>query len=70
MVKVREDLTGWKMWEHGFENSKIIVVEQAEDYINPNGQHYAQWWCKCVCGNPELFRVTSAHLKSGSTQSC
>lgn len=70
MVKVREDLTGWKMWEHGFENSKIIVVEQAEDYISPQGEHKAQWKCKCNCGNPDVFTVKATHLKKGDTQSC
>lgn len=70
MVKVREDLTGWKMCEHGFPNSRITVIEQAEDYVDLQGRHYARWWCKCNCGNPELFIVRSAELKNGDTQSC
>lgn len=70
MVKVRKDMTGWNMWEHGFPNSKITVVKQAEDYISPQGCRYARWWCKCSCGNPRLFIVKGRELLSGDTQSC
>lgn len=43
MVKVKEDMTGWNMSEHGFPNSRITVLEQAEDYVSPKGLHYARW---------------------------
>ena len=70
MVKVKEDMTGWIMAEHGFPDSKIIVVKQAEDYISPQGYHYACWWCRCTCGNSDLFIVKARELRSGDTQSC
>ena len=70
MVRVREDMTGWIMAEHGFPNSRIIVIKQADDYISPQGLHYANWWCKCKCGNPEQFVVKSLELRNGDTQSC
>lgn len=70
MVRVKEDMTGWIMSEHGFPNSRIIVIKQADDYISPQGLHYAKWWCKCKCGNPEQFVVKSLELRNGDTQSC
>jgi hypothetical protein len=30
MVKVRTDMTGWKMCEHGFPESRLTVIRQAE----------------------------------------
>ena len=70
MVKVREDMTGWIMAEHGFQNSRIIILEQAEDYVSPQGRRYAQWLCKCTCGNPNNFIVKGLELRNGDTQSC
>ena len=49
MVKVKEDMTGWIMSEHGVPDSKIKVIKQTEDYIKKNGQHVAQWLCECMC---------------------
>lgn len=49
MVKIREDMTGWVMKEHGVPNSRIKVIERAEDYVTPSGAHYAQWLCECMC---------------------
>ena len=28
MVNTKIDMTGWKMWEHGVERSRWIVLEQ------------------------------------------
>lgn len=70
MIKPRKDLTGWKMCEHGFPDSKITVIKQAEDYVSPQGQHYSRWLCQCDCGNPNLFIVKGRELLSGDTQSC
>lgn len=36
MVKVKEDMTGWKMWEHGVPDSKLIVIKQAGNSIVTN----------------------------------
>ena len=70
MVKVKEDLSGWKMCEHGFPNSRITIIKQAEDYVTQQGGHYARWQCKCNSGNTELFIVNTSELKNGDTQSC
>ena len=63
MVNVREDLTGRKF-------GKLTVLEQAEDYIHPNGSHRAQWKCQCDCASKTIITVVSGHLKSGATLSC
>lgn len=70
MVKVREDMTGWIMSEHGFPNSRITVVKQAEDYITPKGEHFSQWWCSCNCGKEDLFIRKGADIRCGDVQSC
>lgn len=70
MVKVREDMTGWKMWEHGVPNSRWIVIKQVEDYINSSDKHYAQYLCECSCGEHNLGIVTADNLKRGLSKSC
>lgn len=71
MVKVREDMTGWKMWEHGILDSRIIVIRQVEDYINPaSGQHIAMWEYKCTCEKGTISRASGTNLKRGSVKSC
>ena len=62
MVKVKEDLTG-KIF------GRLTVLGQADDYIQPNGQHAARWLCKCECGNDEVI-VLQSSLKQGDTTSC
>lgn len=64
MVKVRTDMTGWKMWEHGFPDSRWTVIQQAEDYINPRGQHFAQWLCECSCEEHNRKVVMQSNLTS------
>lgn len=59
------DMTGWKMWEHGVVDSKIIVIDQA-----PSHGGHALWNCKCNCGNPQPFVVDGANLRTGHTLSC
>ena len=63
MVKVREDLTGMIF-------GRLMVIRQADDYVTPKGVHYAQWVCKCSCGNKDEIIETSNHLKTGRVQSC
>lgn len=63
MVKVRKDLTGEVF-------GRLLVICQAEDYVNPKGVHFARWECLCSCGNPSHIIVSAAHLKNGHTQSC
>ena len=61
MVKVREDLTGKNF-------GKLIVIEQAEDYIESNGRHRDNWKCQCECG--KYVDVVGRSLKSGNSKSC
>ena len=49
MVKVRENMTGWVMSEHGVPDSRLTVIQQTEDYIRPDGRHEARWLCECSC---------------------
>ena len=70
MVKVRADMTGWKMWEHGVPTSRLVIIEQAEDYVDPQGIHYARWKCRCNCGNPKDIFVVGRNIRSGGTLSC
>lgn len=71
MVKVREDMTGWKMWEHGVPDSRLIIVKQAEDYIEPKtGQHVARWLCECSCEEHNQIIVAGRDVRSGHTLSC
>ena len=39
MVKVKTDMTGWKMWEHGVSDSRLMVIQQVDDYVDNNGQN-------------------------------
>jgi hypothetical protein len=70
MVKVKEDMTGWKMWEHDVPDSRIIVLEQTEDYVKPCGRHEAQWLCECNCDLHTQFIVAGDKIRSGHTKSC
>ena len=70
MVKVKEDMTGWKMWEHGVPDSKLTVLKQVEDYVSPSGVHYARWLCECNCKEHNKIIVDGYSLKSGHTRSC
>ena len=70
MVKVKEDMTGWVMAEHGIPDSRLIVIEQIEDYIRPNGRHSAQWLCECSCESHTRFKVLGENIKKGKTKSC
>lgn len=62
------DLTGIKMADYGVEDSKLTVIERAEDYISPQNNHAPRWRCKCECGN-ERIALTS-QLTSGKIKSC
>ena len=70
MVKVKEDITGWKMWEHGISDSKLTVVKQVEDYISPKGVRVAQYLCICNCGNDKEIISQVSAIKYGRIKSC
>ena len=67
MVKTKEDLTGKRF-------GRLVVVAQAEDYVDSQGCHYARWKCLCDCQkdteNPNYAYVAGSNLKNGATQSC
>ena len=63
LVKVKEDLTGKTF-------GKLIVLHQAEDYVDPKGVHRAQWLCQCSCPDNKQVVVAGTKLKSGYTTSC
>lgn len=70
MVKVKENMTGWNMWEHGVPDSRLTVIQQVEDYIRPNGQRSAQWLCECNCEQHNFVIVRADQLKNGQIKSC
>ena len=61
MVKVQKDLTG-RVFD------RLTVIKQAEDYINPQGNHHAQWLCVCECGNE--ITTLGSRLKNKQVRSC
>lgn len=63
MVKTRKDLIGVKF-------GHLTVLEQAEDYITPQGKHISMWLVVCDCGCSEPFVTQRSSLSSGRTTSC
>lgn len=63
------DMTGWVMSEHGVSDSRLTVVERAEDGILPSGKHITRWKCKCECGNETIVSRDQLVRKNG-TKSC
>lgn len=63
MVNVKEDLTGQKF-------GRWKVLEQADDYIDQYGNHFARWLCECSCAEHTKRIVQQSHLKHNKTQSC
>lgn len=70
MVKVREDMTGWNMWEHGVPDSRLTVIKQVDDYVSLKGEHRAQYLCKCNCGNEKSIIAILTDIKHGKIKSC
>lgn len=70
MVKVKEDMTGWIMSEHGVPNSRLKVIKQIEDHVYPSGVHTARWLCECLCEERNIIPVIGKSIKSGNTKSC
>ena len=70
MVKIRIDMTGWKMWEHGVPDSRLTVIKRMEDYLNPDGTYTPQWLCECNCEEHNQIIVRGVHLRNGNTKSC
>jgi hypothetical protein len=71
MVKVKKDMTGWVMSEYGVPESRLTVVKQVEDYVNPyTNKHHARWLCFCKCGSQKPVIALGSHLRNGNTTSC
>lgn len=70
MVKVKEDMTGWKMWEHGVPDSRLTVVKQIEDYVSQGGVRRAQWLCECSCSDKTRIIAVGTRIKNGRVKSC
>lgn len=64
------DMTGWIMSEHGVPESRLTVIERAEDYIDKNGQHRIMWLCKCSCAAHNKIIALGKDIKNGHTKSC
>lgn len=47
---------------------RLLVIERAANYIQPNGGVIAKWSCMCSCGG--LKTVCTASLKNGHVKSC
>lgn len=56
-----KDLTGQRF-------GRLVVIERAENYVQPSGQKKTQWRCKCDCGN-EIITV-GYNLTRGLCTSC
>lgn len=63
MTKPRIDLTNRQF-------GKLTVIEQAEDYIKPDGRHVTRWLCRCDCQGGNYCYVTTDKLTSGRKTSC
>lgn len=70
MVSVKTDMTGWIMSEHGVPDSRLTVLKQVDDYIQPNGKHRAMWECRCSCGNLLHIIAIGDGIKSWHVKSC
>lgn len=70
MIKVKEDMTDWRMWEHGISDSRLIIKRQVEDKILPNGNHLAMWECKYNCDERNIVIASGRNIRSGHTLSC
>lgn len=57
------DMTGWKMSEHGIPDSRITIINKAQNI----GKHTA-WNCVCECGTECIIR--GDQLRSGTAKSC
>ena len=69
MVKPIIDMTGWVMAEHGFPESKLIVIKQVEDGITISGHREAQWLCKCACQKCDDVILSGVTLRKGQIMS-
>ena len=65
--KIKIDMTGWRMSEHGIPDSKITVIGLSNERTQTK-ENKILWKCKCDCGNELL--AESDNLREGVTKSC
>lgn len=63
-----EDMTGWKMWEHGVPDSRLTVVSYEGIQETLSGKRRRMWKCLCTCGN--ITYSCTQYLKDGTKKSC
>lgn len=63
MAKI--DMTGWIMKEHGFPESKIIVIEEDKDYKKEKGYTSTRVYYKCSCACGALLTISGEQLRKG-----
>lgn len=63
MKRLKYDMTGWIMKDHGIPDSKITVLKLDDD--KPK---YINWICQCECG--KIFSTRGTAIRSGKTKSC
>ena len=59
------DMVGWKMWEHGVPESRLIVSEYAGTI---NGK--SMWRCICSCEDKNEIVAAGSNIRNGNTLSC
>lgn len=60
------------MSEHGVPDSRLTVIKQADDYVDPSGKHRTMWLCECNCkeSNKNKVKANTSSLISGHILSC
>lgn len=65
MGKLKYDMTGWKMWEHGVPDSHIEVLYRSDERV----KNQTLWVCKCcLCG--KIKTINGQALRLGEVLSC
>ena len=60
------DMTGWNMWEHGVENSRLTILGP-----DPNWKRRGSGWiCQCNCQAKTIFSANGVDIRDGNTTSC
>lgn len=70
MKKVKEDMTGWVMSEHGVPESKLTIIQREKDSISKSGKVYDMWLCECSCEEHNRVIIRGESARSGHTLSC
>lgn len=60
------DMTGWVMAEHGVSDSRLTVIERAENARDGR----TKWLCECNCKDKTILTVDGSDIRKGHTKSC